>query len=240
MFTHAKNLYYQSSEIDSGTHSSWLYCKLSEVKAVKDPRSGNTRKLLSDKWSSFNRRSFCIEVGIISSWLKLQSKHVNSCSSPNHWGNCRSWFQVMFKISNDRARERTGRGSSFSEQEETSRVLTSWPLFWSSPSSKTRILKLIVDIVNNTELTYNNIACEYAFYPSGYLWYFELKQTPRFVGSINAFLSEGPINYGEILQQEFTNVYIRNQKWSVWMKKINWPYWPFKPQLLYFQNKFVK
>jgi hypothetical protein len=75
--------------------------------------------------------------------------------------------------------------------------------------------------VNNTELTYNNIACEYSFYPSGYLWYFELKQTPRFVGSINAFLSEGPINYGEILQQEFTNVYIRNQKWSVWMKKIN-------------------
>jgi hypothetical protein len=48
-----------------------------------------------------------------------------------------------------------------------------------------------------------------------------LKQTPRFVGSINTFLSEGPINYGEILQQEFVNVYIRNQKWSVWMKKIN-------------------
>ena len=75
--------------------------------------------------------------------------------------------------------------------------------------------------VNNTELTYNNIACEYVFYPSGYLWYFELKQTPRFVGSINAFLSEGPINYGEILQQEFVNVYNRNQKWLVWMKKVN-------------------
>lgn len=75
--------------------------------------------------------------------------------------------------------------------------------------------------VNNTELTYNNITCEYSFYPSGYLWYFELKQTPRFVGSINAFLSEGPINYGEILQQEFVNVYNRNQKWLVWMKKVN-------------------
>ena len=75
--------------------------------------------------------------------------------------------------------------------------------------------------VNNTELTYNNITCEYSFYPSGYLWYFELKQTPRFVGSINTFLSEGPINYGEILQQEFVNVYNRNQKWSIWMKKIN-------------------
>jgi len=75
--------------------------------------------------------------------------------------------------------------------------------------------------VNNTELTYNNITCEYSFYPSGYLWYFELKQTPRFVGSINAFLSEEPINYGEILQQEFVNVYNRNQKWLVWMKKVN-------------------
>ena len=32
--------------------------------------------------------------------------------------------------------------------------------------------------VNNTELTYNNISCEYVFYPSGYLWYFELKQMP--------------------------------------------------------------
>ena len=78
-----------------------------------------------------------------------------------------------------------------------------------------------LNFVNNTELTYNGIQCEYSFYPSGYLWYFELKQTPRFVGSINAFLSEGPINYGEILQQEFVNVYNRNQKWSVWMKKIN-------------------
>ena len=75
--------------------------------------------------------------------------------------------------------------------------------------------------INNTELKYNGVSCEYSFYPSGYLWYFELKQTPRFVGSINAFLSEGPINYGEILQQEFVNVYNRNQKWLVWMKKVN-------------------
>ena len=78
-----------------------------------------------------------------------------------------------------------------------------------------------LNFVNNTELTYNGIQCEYSFYPSGYLWYFELKQTPRFVGSINTFISEGPINYGEILQQEFVNVYNRNQKWLVWMKKVN-------------------
>lgn len=74
---------------------------------------------------------------------------------------------------------------------------------------------------NNSELTYNSVECEYAFYPSGYLWYFELKQTPRFVGNINSFVSEAPVNYGEILQQEFVNVYNRNQKWLVWMKKIN-------------------
>ena len=78
-----------------------------------------------------------------------------------------------------------------------------------------------LEFVNNTELTYNGVPCEYSFYPSGYLWYFELKQTPRFVGSINAFISEGPVNYGELLQQEFTNVYNRNQKWLVWMKKVH-------------------
>jgi hypothetical protein len=74
--------------------------------------------------------------------------------------------------------------------------------------------------VNNSELFYNGIQCEYSFYPSGYLWYFELKQTPRFVGSVNSFVSEGPINYGELLQQEFINVYNRNQKWIIWMRKI--------------------
>ena len=74
--------------------------------------------------------------------------------------------------------------------------------------------------VGNSELLYNGIECEYSFYPSGFLWYLELKQTPRFVGSINSFVSEGTINYGELLQQEFTNVYIRNQKWSVWMRRI--------------------
>jgi hypothetical protein len=74
--------------------------------------------------------------------------------------------------------------------------------------------------VNNSELFYNGIQCEYSFYPSGYLWYFELKQTPRFVGSVNSFVSEGPVNYGELLQQEFINVYNRNQKWIIWMRKI--------------------
>jgi hypothetical protein len=74
--------------------------------------------------------------------------------------------------------------------------------------------------ISNNNFTYNGIECEYSFYPSGYLWYFELKQTPRFVGSINSFVSEGPINYGELLQQEFINVYNRNQKWIIWMRKI--------------------
>lgn len=75
--------------------------------------------------------------------------------------------------------------------------------------------------INSTELTYNGIQCEYSFYPSGDLWYFELKQTPRFIGSINTFINREPINYGKINQQEFVNVYIRNQKWLVWMEKNN-------------------
>lgn len=73
--------------------------------------------------------------------------------------------------------------------------------------------------IGNSELIYNGIECEYSFYPSGNLWYIELKETPRF-GGINSFVSEGPINYGELLQQEFINVYNRNQKWIIWMRKI--------------------
>ena len=87
--------------------------------------------------------------------------------------------------------------------------------FVTSPELVSDTLKFI----NNTELTYNGIPCEYSFYQSGWLWYFELKQTPRFVGNINSYISESPVNYGEILSQEFTNVYNRNQKWLVWMKK---------------------
>ena len=82
--------------------------------------------------------------------------------------------------------------------------------------------ELVTDTLKFTgysELLYNGVQCEYSFYPSGYLWYFELRQTPRFVGNINSFISEAPVNYGEILQQEFVNVYNRNQKWLVWMKK---------------------
>jgi hypothetical protein len=74
--------------------------------------------------------------------------------------------------------------------------------------------------IGNNNLTYNGVESEYSFYPSGFLWYLELKQTPRFVGSINSFVSEGPINYGELIQQEFTNVYNRNQKWTIWMRRI--------------------
>lgn len=75
--------------------------------------------------------------------------------------------------------------------------------------------------ISSTELTYNGVQCEYEFYPSGDLWYFELKQTPRFIGDINSFINREPINYGKIHQQEFVNVYNRNQKWLVWLEKNN-------------------
>lgn len=101
---------------------------------------------------------------------------------------------------------------------------STWVIYKFQPLYFVTDPELVTDtlrFINDTELKYNGVSREYSFYPSGYLWYFELKQTPRFIGSINAFLSEGPINYGEILAQEYTNVYNRNQKWLVWMKKVN-------------------
>ena len=102
-------------------------------------------------------------------------------------------------------------------------VNTTWVIYKFQTLNLVTQPELVSDtlkFIGNTELMYNGVECEYSFYPSGYLWYFELKQTPRFVGSINSFVSEGPINYGELLQQEFTNVFNRNQKWTIWMKRI--------------------
>jgi len=102
-------------------------------------------------------------------------------------------------------------------------VGTTWTIYKFQALYITMEPELVTDtlrFINNTKLIYNGVECEYSFYPSGYLWYLSLKQTPRFIGDIDAFVSEGPINYGELLQQEFINVYNRNQKWIVWMKKV--------------------
>ena len=72
--------------------------------------------------------------------------------------------------------------------------------------------------VGNSELFYNGLKCEYSFYPSGNSWYIELKDTPTFFGSINSSVSEGAINYGELIQV-FNNM-DTNQKWIIWMRKI--------------------
>lgn len=88
-------------------------------------------------------------------------------------------------------------------------------------STPPEIVTDTLKFISSKELTYNGVQCEYTFNPSGDLWYFELKQTPRFIGSINTFINREPINYGKINQQEFVNVYIRNQKWLIWMEKNN-------------------
>jgi hypothetical protein len=100
---------------------------------------------------------------------------------------------------------------------------TTWVLYkFQSPNVivQPELVSDTLKFVGNSDLFYNGVKCEYSFYPSGNLWYIELKETPRFVGSVNSFVSEEPINYGELLQQEFINVYNRNQKWIIWMRKI--------------------